>query len=102
MALAATRCLDSLASCSSVRGSSWGIAASAPTCICFIFTCFCLATAVSLELEQLEQAAGQQPAALDPDPAPRHPGEGRTSAPVGELRDASHERGGGQLHHVGQ
>ena len=34
---------DSLWSCSSVRFSSCGIAASAPTCIC-IFTCFCLAT----------------------------------------------------------
>src|SRR4051794_38868799 len=37
------RCLDSLWSCSSVRFSSCGIAARAPTCIC-ILTCFCFAT----------------------------------------------------------
>src|SRR5829696_1883575 len=47
MALAATRCLDSLWSCSSVLDSSCGMAASAPTCIC-IFTCFCFATGESL------------------------------------------------------
>src|SRR5437763_190383 len=42
MALAATRCLDSLCSCSSVRFSSCWIAARAPTCC--ILTCLCLAT----------------------------------------------------------
>src|SRR3954470_7450565 len=43
MALAATRCLDSLTSCSSVRLSSCGMADRAPTCIC-ILICFGLAT----------------------------------------------------------
>src|SRR3954468_7222653 len=101
MALAATRCLDSLCSCSSVHGSSWGMAASAPTCI-FIFTCFCFATAVSLELEQLEQSAGLEAAPLDLHLPPGHPGQRRAAATIGDLGEPSHERGGRELHDVRQ
>src|SRR3954451_19009483 len=102
MAFAATRCFDSLASCSSLRGSSWGIADSAPTCMRCIFTCYCFATARSLELKQLEQAPRQAGAALDLHPAPGQALEGLTAAAVGELRDPAGERRGRQLHHVGQ
>src|SRR4051812_47105905 len=102
MALAATRCFDSLVSCSSVRCSSWGMAASAPTCICFVLTCRCLATARSLELKELEQSARQLGASLDPNAPSSHTRQGGATTPVCELWDAAHERRGRQLHHSGQ
>src|SRR5918999_1391907 len=61
IARAAARCFDSLSSCSSVRCSSSGIAASAPARYC-IFTCRCLATAGSLA----DGRALLAPAALHP------------------------------------
>src|SRR2546423_5169226 len=111
MALAATRCFDSLCSCSSVRCSSCGIAASAPTCIC-ILTCRCFATAGEsarrwrglkshLDLEQLQQPPGEEWAALDLHSAAGYPRQGGAAAPVRDLRDAAHEGSGGQLHDGG-
>src|SRR4051812_23245247 len=102
MALAATRCFDSLVSCSSVRCSSCGIAARAPTCICFICTCRCFATAMSLELEQLKQSAREPGASLDPHATPGHPGQRGAATPVGELGNAAGEGRRCHLHHVGK
>src|SRR4029450_7524654 len=107
MALAATRCFDSLISCSSVRCSSCGIAASAPTCIC-ILTCFCLATARSLpdaegsDLEQLEEAAREQGRPLDLHLAARHPSERSPAAPVCRSRQPGEHRRRGELDDVGE
>src|SRR3954453_17801315 len=102
MALAATRCFDSLVSCSSVRCSSWGMAASAPTCICLVLTCRCFATAMSLELKQPEQSARELGASLDSYAPSGHARQRRATASVGELWDAAHQWRGGQLHHLGQ
>src|SRR5215204_5881820 len=102
MALAATRCLDSLSSCSSVRDSSEGMAASAPTCIC-ILTCFCLAIAgASLELDQGQQAAPEQLRALEAHPAAGDRGQRRAAARVTEAGQPGGARHRRQLENRGE